>query len=107
MTKSYMVVYTKGKGNDAGYIGYSPDVPRCISTGDTLEEMRAMMKEALEFHLEGIVEDNEPIPEPHETKVEFDPEVRNEVERYIVEWLPVSIPIIATPSLHLSETLTA
>ena len=107
MTKNYMVVYVQGRGEDAGYMGYSPDVPRCISAGDTLEEMRAMMKEALEFHLEGMLEDNEPIPEPHETKVSFDPEVRNEVERYIVEWLPVTVPLHAPTSLNQQASLTA
>jgi len=92
MTKSYLVVFVKGKGENAGYMGYSPDVPRCVSTGDTAEEMRAMMKEALEFHLEGLLEDGEPIPEPHRTEVEFDPAVREVVDHYLVEWLSVAVP---------------
>jgi len=107
MTKNYLVVYVKGKGDDAGYMGYSPDVARCVSAGDTLEEMRAMMKEALEFHLEGILEDGEPVPEPHETKVFFDPETRDDVERYIVEWLPVTVPTTPSRSTHQSEEISA
>jgi predicted RNase H-like HicB family nuclease len=98
MTKSYLVVFVKGKGDDAGYMGYSPDVPRCISTGDNAEDMRAMMKEALEFHLEGLIEDGDPIPEPHTTKVEFDPAIKDEVDHYLVEWLSVSVPGIALSS---------
>ena len=41
-----------------------PDVPGCVAAADTREETKALITEAIEFHLEGICEDNEPIPEP-------------------------------------------
>jgi predicted RNase H-like HicB family nuclease len=107
MTKSYLVVFVKGKSENAGYMGYSPDVPRCVSTGDTAEEMRAMMKEALEFHLEGLLEDGEPIPEPHVTEVEFDPAVRDEVDHYLVEWLGVAVPTGIATSLSQRAAVPA
>jgi predicted RNase H-like HicB family nuclease len=41
-----------------------PDLPGCVSAGATLDEAREMAAEALAFHLEGLAEDDEPIPEP-------------------------------------------
>ena len=61
MKLSYVVVFERTPNN---YSAYAPDVPGCVSVGDTWEEMQAMIKEALEFHIEGMVEDGEAIPEP-------------------------------------------
>ena len=41
-----------------------PDLPGCISTGKTREETERNMREAIDFHLEGMREAGEPIPEP-------------------------------------------
>jgi predicted RNase H-like HicB family nuclease len=41
-----------------------PDLPGCISVGDTLDETRAMAAEALALHLDGLAEDGEAVPEP-------------------------------------------
>lgn len=41
-----------------------PDIPGCFSAGDTLEEAYENVKEAIAFHLEGLVEDGEEIPKP-------------------------------------------
>lgn len=48
----------------ANYSAYCPDLPGCIATGDTREETERNMREALQLHVEGMVEDGEPIPEP-------------------------------------------
>lgn len=61
MKLSYVVVFERSPNN---YSAYAPDVPGCVSVGDTWEEMQAMIKEALEFHIESMVEDGEAIPEP-------------------------------------------
>jgi len=47
-----------------GYSAYSPDVPGCIATGRTREEVEREMRDALEFHLEGLRLAGEPIPAP-------------------------------------------
>lgn len=57
----YLVVIEKAENN---YGAYSPDVPGCVATGQTIEETLTAMKEALEFHFEGIVRDGEEIPMP-------------------------------------------
>jgi predicted RNase H-like HicB family nuclease len=51
---------------DAGdnFSAYAPDVPGCAATGATIEETIAQMREALEFHLEGLERLGEPIPQP-------------------------------------------
>ncbi len=45
------------------FSAYSPDLPGCVATGSTREETERRMYEAIEFHLEGMAEDNLPIPE--------------------------------------------
>ncbi len=47
------------------YSAYSPDVPGCIATGQTEKETEDNMREALQFHIEGMLEDGLPVPEPH------------------------------------------
>ena len=60
----YVVVIEKAPEN---YGAYVPDLPGCVSVGDTFAEMLSMIEEAIEFHLDGIREDGEPIPPPTTT----------------------------------------
>jgi predicted RNase H-like HicB family nuclease len=57
----YAVVIEKGERN---YSAYVPDLPGCVSVGDTLEEAKAGIRDAIEFHLAGMREDGSPIPKP-------------------------------------------
>ena len=53
------------KGKDEQNCGaWAPDLPGCVSVGDSPEEAQANIKEAIEFHLRGLREDGLPIPEP-------------------------------------------
>lgn len=56
----YAIVIEKAAGN---YSAYVPDLPGCIATGVTLEEVEQQIKEAIYFHLEGLREEGLPIPE--------------------------------------------
>lgn len=47
-----------------GYSAYSPDLPGCIATGATREEVEANMREAIEFHIEGLKEEGYEVPKP-------------------------------------------
>jgi len=47
-----------------GYSAHCPDVLGCAAVGKTVEEVVANMKNALELHFEGMVEDGQPIPQP-------------------------------------------
>ena len=49
---------------NAGYSAYSPDLPGCVSTGSTIEETEKNMREAIEFHIEGLKVEGYEIPEP-------------------------------------------
>ncbi len=90
MTKRYLVVYEKGLSN---WGGYSPAVPGCGSTGATLEEMRAMMKEAVEGHFQVMADDGDTLPEQSNAVVDFtDETLANGVEFCVVEWLEVRMP---------------
>lgn len=59
--KKYTVVFEQAPNNWAAYV---PDLPGCVTTGSTLEETRRLITEAIEFHIEGLREDGEPVPEP-------------------------------------------
>jgi predicted RNase H-like HicB family nuclease len=66
---AYAVVYESGP-NDEGRItwsAYVPDLPGCVSTGETFEECQQMIREAIALHLEGMRENDLPIPAPTTT----------------------------------------
>ena len=62
----YAVVIEKAPNN---YSAYVPDVPGCIATGPTVEETKRLLREAIELHLESMVEDGHKVP-PAETVVD-------------------------------------
>ena len=51
--------------SDNGYAAYLPDLPGCAAAGDTIEETRDLIAEAVASHLELMAEDGDPIPEPN------------------------------------------
>lgn len=55
----FLVVFEKGDDN---WGAYSPDLPGCVATGKTREETEELMLEAIQIHLDGLIEDGEPIP---------------------------------------------
>lgn len=57
----FLVVYEKG---DTSYGAYAPDLPSCVAVGRTREEVERNMRGAITMHIEGMLEDNEPIPVP-------------------------------------------
>ena len=59
--KRYAVVYEKAAANWGAYV---PDLPGCITTGQTLEETKRNMREAIALHLEAMREVGEPVPPP-------------------------------------------
>ncbi len=63
----YAVVIEKSERNYAAYV---PDLPGCIATGQTLEEIEKQIQEAIQLHLLGMREDGLPIPEPS-SQVEY------------------------------------
>ena len=64
MKLRYAVVFERTPNNYAAYV---PDVPGCVSIGKTWDEILAMIREALAFHIEAILEDGEPLPEPRKS----------------------------------------
>jgi predicted RNase H-like HicB family nuclease len=58
----FLIVIEKAENN---YSAYSPDLPGCIATGSTVEEVKKNMQEAIEIHVKGLKEDKLQIPESH------------------------------------------
>ena len=63
----YTVVIEKAENN---YSAYVPDLPGCVATGKTRDEVSCNVREAIAFHIEGLREDGLPAPEP-QTSAEF------------------------------------
>jgi predicted RNase H-like HicB family nuclease len=83
MTRRYLVIYESGPGNLSGF---APDVPGCASTGASIEEIRKNLREALEFHLEGLLLDGQPLPPAATRTVEVP-------DQGFAEWLDVTLPV--------------
>lgn len=60
--RNYIGVIKKNKSSD--YEVFFPDFPSCITAGKTLEEAQTMAQEALQFHVDGMLEDKESLPNP-------------------------------------------
>lgn len=57
----YAIVIEKAEGN---YSAYVPDLPGCVASGASVAETEKLIREAIEFHLSGLRDDGQPIPEP-------------------------------------------
>jgi predicted RNase H-like HicB family nuclease len=58
----YTVIIEEG---NTSYGAFVPDLPGCIAAGETKKETLGLIKEAIEFHIEGLMENGEAIPKPH------------------------------------------
>jgi predicted RNase H-like HicB family nuclease len=63
----YAIVIERAESNFSAYV---PDLPGCIATGETVAEVERLIREAIEFHLEGLRDDGDPIPPPS-SRVEY------------------------------------
>lgn len=57
----YLVVVEEGPDSFGAYV---PDLPGCIAAGESRKEVLTLIREAIEFHLEGLKEDGHPVPPP-------------------------------------------
>ena len=60
ITMRYVVIESANNN----YSAYVPDLPGCVATGATIEETEQAIREAIEFHIEGLREDGAPVPPP-------------------------------------------
>jgi predicted RNase H-like HicB family nuclease len=65
----YLVVLEKGA---TSYGAYVPDLPGCVAAAESRDEVLGLIREAIEFHLEGLREDGHPIPEPSSSSAVVD-----------------------------------
>ena len=57
----YAIVIEKAESN---YSAYVPDLPGCVATGASIQQVEAEIREAIEFHIEGLRAEGLPVPEP-------------------------------------------
>lgn len=60
--RRYTVIYEQGDENWSAYV---PDLPGCIATAATREELEGLIREAIEFHIEGMLLHGETVPQPN------------------------------------------
>lgn len=82
------VIETGGEG----FAIYFPDYPGCVSAGDTIQDVIAMGKEALQFHVDSMVEDGEELPEPSFVDLELERAEVPEAKLHSLVAIEVSIP---------------
>ena len=68
--KKYLIVTEK---TASGFSAYSPDLPGCVSTGHSQEEVEKNMRDAIAFHLDGLREEGQPVPEPQSYSAYVEP----------------------------------
>jgi len=59
--KEYVVIFERGPDSWGAYV---PDLPGCVAAGETREEVDELIRGAIKMHIEGMVEDGVPVPEP-------------------------------------------
>lgn len=69
----FLIIIEQGSNN---YSAYVPDLPGCIATGRTLDDVKTNMEQAIKLHIEGMMEDREPLP----------------VSQSIAEYLDIPVP---------------
>lgn len=57
-------VYVIERANDGSYSAYVPDLPGCTTSGDTVEEVKRNIKDAVDLYIDSLREHNEPVPAP-------------------------------------------
>ena len=62
MERKYLVVIEKAQ--DGGYSAYVPDLPGCVSSADTVEELKHLIKEAIDMYVQDMIADGESVPKP-------------------------------------------
>jgi len=62
---NYVVIIEKA--SDGSYSAYVPDLPGCVSSGGTLEEVRILIQEAVDLHIDSLRRHGEPVPSPTAT----------------------------------------
>ena len=74
----YAVVIERAEGNFSAYV---PDLPGCVATGGTREEVEREIREAFAFHIDGLREDGLRVPEPRTvlTYVDAEPAAKTPV----------------------------
>lgn len=65
----YLVVVEQGATSFGAYV---PDLPGCVAAGETREEALELIREAIEFHIEGLRQEGQPIPPPSSTSAVVD-----------------------------------
>ncbi|MGF1601088.1 MAG: type II toxin-antitoxin system HicB family antitoxin [Thermosynechococcaceae cyanobacterium] len=57
----YAVILEEGTNSFGAYV---PDLPGCVAVGETSEEVMKLIQEAIQFHIEGLQADGQPVPKP-------------------------------------------
>jgi predicted RNase H-like HicB family nuclease len=69
LSRRYVIVIEDGE--HAGYSAYGPDLPGCVATGATRDECQREIRDAITFHLEGLPDTGEAIPEPSDVTATY------------------------------------
>ena len=98
--RSYIALIHKDRGSDYG-VSF-PDFPGCVTAGKTVDEAKELAAEALVFHIEGMIEDGEALPEPSDLETVM----KDALSRKAVAFL-VTPPEKQEPTVRINITVSA
>ena len=70
MTQRRYLIVIEG-GDSASYSAYAPDLPGCVATGATREDVESQMRDAITFHIEGLQDSGQAVPEPSQVTATY------------------------------------
>ena len=101
MKQRFMVVYEFANGT---YSGYAPDLPGSIATGETHEEIRTNLREAVDNHVRLLVAQGNEVPSPVAHIVKCPKPVQeSDVQHWIVERLKIEVPVSSMAAQKLAS----
>jgi len=91
MTHYIAIIEDAGPATAVGV--WFPDLPGCISAGDDIDEALRNAPEALELHIEGLLEDGQPLPRPRTlSEMKLDPEIAEDIRSNMVALIELRAP---------------
>jgi len=100
MNYKYLVVYEHTVGSFSGFV---PDIPGCITSATTLEEMRRNMREAIACQIDSLVMEGSQVPKPATFTVHFPKD--SGIEYWVVELIDVAVPEAHSQQSQIASTL--
>jgi predicted RNase H-like HicB family nuclease len=98
MSQSYLAVYEHTRD---GFSGFIPDLPGCICSAETLDEMGRVMQQTVNAHLRSLEANDVEVPQSKTTRIEFP--ISSTIDYWVVELMEPRVADLQTPILQETQ----